>query len=78
VRGGGFKMKAKLVAQYWKFNNEGIEEFRVEIMDRPDYPVYAPNSFESMPAFILEELSCMEELPVEDIEVEFREVSRVQ
>lgn len=58
--------------------HEGREELRVEILNRPDYLTYAPKSIESMPSFILEELSCMEELPVEDIEVEFREVSRVQ
>lgn len=71
-------MKRKFIAEYWKYTNEGKEELRVEIMDRPDYLTYAPKSLESMPAFILEELSCMEELAIEDIEVEFREVSSVK
>jgi hypothetical protein len=71
-------MKTKFIAEYWKEINEGLEELRVEIMERPDYLIYAPISLESMRAFILEELSCMEELPLEDIDVEFREVSKVQ
>jgi hypothetical protein len=71
-------MKTKFVAEYWKYMHEGIEEIRVEIVDRPDYLIYAPQSLESMPEFILEELSCMEELAVEDIEIEFREVSQVK
>lgn len=71
-------MKRKFVAEYWTYTREGAQELRVEILNHPDYLTYAPNSLESMPAFILEELSCMEELAVEDIEIEFREVSRVQ
>jgi hypothetical protein len=71
-------MKRKFIAEYWKYMHEGNEEIRVEILDRPDYLTYAPKSLESMPAFILEELSCMEELAIEDIEIEFREVSKVQ
>lgn len=70
-------MKKKFVAEYWTYAHEGREELRVEILNRPNYLTYAPKSIESMPAFILEELSCMEELPIEDIEIEFREVSRV-
>lgn len=71
-------MKRKFIAEYWKYIHEGNEEIRVEIMDHPDYLTYAPKSLESMPEFILEELSCMEELAIEDIEIEFREVSKVQ
>jgi hypothetical protein len=71
-------MKRKFIAEYWKYIHEGNEEIRVEILDRPDYLTYAPKSLDSMPVFILEELACMEELAVEDIEIEFREVSKVK
>ena len=71
-------MKRKFIAEYWKYMHEGNEEIRVEILDRPDYLTYAPKSLESLPTFILEELACMEELALEDIEIEFREVSKVQ
>jgi hypothetical protein len=70
-------MKTKFIAEYWVCVHEGKQEIRVEIADRPDYLTYAPKSLESMPAFIREELSCMEELPLEDIEIEFKEVSKV-
>lgn len=71
-------MKRKFIAEYWKYIHEGNEEIRVEILDRPDYLTYAPKSLDSMRVFILEELACMEELALEDIEIEFREVSKVK
>jgi hypothetical protein len=70
-------VKNKFVVEYWKLAQGDSETLRAEVIGRENYLTFEPNSLESMPEFILEEIACMEELPLESIEIKFREVSKV-
>jgi hypothetical protein len=70
-------VKSKFVVEYWKEVENGVEVLRAEVIDCENYLTFEPNSLESMPEFILQEIACMEELPLDSIEIEFREVSKV-
>ena len=70
-------MKSKFIVEYWKLAEGDSETIRAEVIGRENYLTFEPNSLESMPDFILQEIACMEELPLDCIEIEFREVSKV-
>ena len=70
-------MKSKFVVEYWKRVEGDSVTLRAEVIGRENYLTFEPNSLESMPEFILQEIACMEELPLDSIEIEFREVSKV-
>lgn len=70
-------MKSKFIVEYWKRAEGDSVTLRAEVIGRENYLTFEPNSLESMPEFILQEIACMEELPLDSIEIEFREVSKV-
>jgi hypothetical protein len=70
-------VKNKFIVEYWKLAEGDSETLRAEVVGRENYLTFEPTSPESMPEFILQEIACMEELPLDSIEIEFREVSKV-
>jgi hypothetical protein len=70
-------VKSKFIVEYWKLTKGGSVTLRAEVIGRENYLTFEPNSLESMPEFILQEIACMEDLPLDSVEIEFREVSKV-
>lgn len=70
--------KRKYKALYTISVEEGLEVIHVEIEGRDDFPGYIPNSLESMPTFVAEEIACMDDIEVSDVEVTFTKVDQLQ